>query len=69
MIGQMAILNKLPTKDRMLQWGLAVDSMCVFCRSSIEDRDHLFFQCSITKRIWDNIMGLCLVSDAKTYWK
>ena len=65
----MAILNKLPTKNRMLQWGLAVDSMCVFCRSSIEDRDHLFFQCSITKRIWYDIMGLCLVSDAKTYWK
>ncbi|KAL0007529.1 hypothetical protein SO802_009031 [Lithocarpus litseifolius] len=65
----MAILNKLPTKDRMPPWGLAVDSMCVFCRSSIEDRDHLFFQSSITKRIWDNIMGLCLVSDAKTYWK
>ena len=68
-VGRMAILNKLPTKDRMLQWGLAVDRMCVFCRYSTEDRDHLFFQCSITKRIWDNIMGLCLVSDAKTYWK
>ena len=68
-VGRMAILNKLPTKDRMLQWGLAVGSMCVFCRYSIEDRDHLFFQCSITKRIWDNIMGLCLVSDAKTYGK
>lgn len=28
-----------------------------------------FLQCSFTRKIWDDIMGLDLVSDAKTNWK
>ena len=61
--------EQAPNKRQNASMGACCDSMCVFWGSSIEDRDHLFSQCSITKRIWDNIMGLCLVSDAKTYWK
>ena len=63
-IGWLTIRNRLVTKDRLLQWGLGVDPMCLFCRQNLEDRDHLFFKCPFTNRIWKNIMGLCLVSDA-----
>jgi hypothetical protein len=67
-IGWLTIRNRLVTKDRLLQWGLGVDPMCLFCRQNLEDRDHLFFKCPFTNRIWKNIMGLCLVSDASDDW-
>jgi hypothetical protein len=67
-IGWLTIRNRLVTKDRLLQWGLGVDPMCLFCRQNLEDQDHLFFKCPFTNRIWKNIMGLCLVSDASDDW-
>ena len=33
-IGWMVALNKIPTKARLIQWGINVDSLCGFCRSS-----------------------------------
>ena len=50
------MLNRAPTKDRLLRWGLNVDPLCVFCRQGSEDREHLYFQCCFTKRIWQQIM-------------
>ena len=32
-------------------------------------RDHLFFQCSFTKRVWESIIRLCLISDFNTSWQ
>ena len=61
--------NKLPTKARLLQWGLSVDSLSVFCKSSMKDRDHLFFQYSFTYRIWNQVMGCCLVSQFSASWQ
>jgi hypothetical protein len=62
-IGWLAMHNKLPTKERMLKWGFTVDGNCVFCRNSLETRNHNFFECSFSKRLWRKIMALCLVSD------
>ena len=52
-VGWIVILSKLSTKARILQRGLQVlaDGLCVFCRSSIEFRDHLFFGSSFTRRV------------------
>ena len=62
-IGWLAIKNKLPTRERMLKWGFTVDGNCGFCRNSLETRNHIFFDCSFSQRIWRRIMALCLVSD------
>jgi hypothetical protein len=67
-IGWLAINNRLATKNRLLQWGIGVDPLCKFCSHQMEDREHLFFQCSFTNRIWKVIMALCLVSDAPADW-
>ena len=53
----------------MLCWSLIGDSNCVFCRNALESRDHLFFDCSFTKRIWVSIMRLCLVSNPLFSWE
>jgi hypothetical protein len=67
-IGWLAMKNKLPTKERMIQWGFNGDSKCVLCNTHVENRDHLFFLCSFTKRIWKNIMSLFLISDIDCFW-
>ena len=67
-IGWLTMKNRLATKDRLIQWGICVDPVCLFCRHMLEDRDHLFFKCPFTKRIWDHIMALCLVFDAIDDW-
>jgi hypothetical protein len=51
--------NRLTTGDRMLCWGYTSDIKCVFCRHFIESRDHLFFSCSFTYRIWKVCMQRC----------
>uniref|UniRef100_A0A2N9IBN2 Reverse transcriptase domain-containing protein n=1 Tax=Fagus sylvatica TaxID=28930 RepID=A0A2N9IBN2_FAGSY len=68
-IGWLAMHNKLPTKERMLKWGFIVDGNCVFCRNSLETRNHIFFECSFSKRLWRKIMALCLVSDPCFCWE
>uniref|UniRef100_A0A2N9JAL9 Reverse transcriptase domain-containing protein n=1 Tax=Fagus sylvatica TaxID=28930 RepID=A0A2N9JAL9_FAGSY len=68
-IGWLAILSKLPTKERMLKWGFNVDGNCVFCRYAIETRNHIFFDCSFSKRIWRNVMALRLISDPQFCWE
>ncbi|XP_075641997.1 uncharacterized protein LOC142613508 [Castanea sativa] len=64
-IGWLAVINKLSTLDTMTRWGYSDDSICVFCRNFLERRDHIFFECSFTRRIWDDMMKLCLVSNAQ----
>ena len=68
-IGWLAIKNKLPTKERMLKWGFTVEGNCGFCRNSLETRNHIFFDCSFSQRIWRRIMALCLVSNTSFYWE
>ena len=52
-------LNRCPTKDRMIGWGLHVDPMCVLCNSQLESRDHLFFDCPFSYDLWTLIASRC----------
>lgn len=46
------VLNRLPTRDRLRNWGMNVVSTCLLCGVSDEDRDHLFFTCSYSRELW-----------------
>ncbi|KAE8700677.1 GDSL esterase/lipase APG [Hibiscus syriacus] len=35
----MALLNRLPTKDRLIRMGFEIDDKCVLCNDSLESRD------------------------------
>lgn len=50
----LTIMNRLPTKDRLLKWGLNVDVMCLLCGAAEESRDHVFFSCPFAKEfvVW-----------------
>lgn len=57
----MAAQHKLVTKDRLLQWGLSIDPVCVLCGVAPEIIHHLFFQCYTTD-IWEKFLKLLGVS-------
>lgn len=47
------VLNRCPTKDKMISWGLYVDPLCVLCNSHFESRNHLLFDCQFNWIIWN----------------
>lgn len=49
------VLNRCPTKDRMVEWGADTDPVCILCNSSLESRDHLFFNCSYSWEVWNSV--------------
>lgn len=46
------ILNRCPTRDRLLSWGLQTAPTCLLCNSAAESRDHLFFSCPYSWSLW-----------------
>ncbi|KAF8107081.1 hypothetical protein N665_0126s0001 [Sinapis alba] len=52
-------LNRCPTKDRLIQWGLNTDPTCLLCNSAPETRDHLFYQCSYSWHLWQRVALRC----------
>ncbi|XP_039033884.1 uncharacterized protein LOC120169873 [Hibiscus syriacus] len=80
LISWMALLNRLPTRDRLQRMGLCYDALCVNCCQDQESRDHLFSQCSFAVGLWKSVLQLngmtftpltweTMVSRASTTWK
>ncbi|XP_013632609.1 PREDICTED: uncharacterized protein LOC106338101 [Brassica oleracea var. oleracea] len=61
------LLNRCPTRDRLLSWGLQTDPSCLLCNNHPESRNHIFFDCSFTRSIWRPLsrkIGLTSPSDS-----
>lgn len=52
-------LNRCPTRDRILGWGLQTDPICLLCNMVPESRDHLLFDCAVSWRIWRQMARRC----------
>ncbi|XP_074293265.1 uncharacterized protein LOC141620241 [Silene latifolia] len=46
----------LPTANILIRRGLIVDHACCFCNLESETLAHLFRDCCITKRLWNNVI-------------
>lgn len=46
------LLDRCPTRDRILSWGLQTDPLCLLCNHQPESRDHIFFRCSFSSQLW-----------------
>lgn len=64
----LAMRDSLTTGERLAGWGFIGDVLCLFCRNCLESRDHLFFECGFSSRIWKAVLGRCLVNDPLTVW-
>ncbi|XP_018448680.1 uncharacterized protein LOC130507370 [Raphanus sativus] len=51
------VLNRCPTRDRILQWGLSTDGNCLLCNAAPESRDHIYYACAFSSEVWINISG------------
>lgn len=63
----LVLLNRCLTRDRLLAWGLPVDSSCLLCNLEFESRDHLFFRCPYSWRVWSEISRRCLISPLQSW--
>ncbi|XP_013624294.1 PREDICTED: uncharacterized protein LOC106330365 [Brassica oleracea var. oleracea] len=52
-----SVRNRLPTRDRLLRWGMSVPSTCLLCGVADETRDHIYLSCTFSKDIWDSFFG------------
>lgn len=63
----LAYLNKLNTKGRVYQWNNNIDQTCVLYLKHNEDRIHLFFNCSYSRQILDEIMQKLKINTGNSY--
>ncbi|XP_038997435.1 uncharacterized protein LOC120122384 [Hibiscus syriacus] len=69
MISWMAILDRLPTRDRLSRMGIVIDTQCVLCNVAIESRNHLFVDCNFAKLLWNSIINLANVQKPHLPWE
>ncbi|KAF8085068.1 hypothetical protein N665_0683s0010 [Sinapis alba] len=52
----LAHLDRLPTRSRMVSWGLDTSTSCCLCDLETACRDHLFITCDVSSSLWDMIL-------------
>ena len=62
------ILDRNPTLDRLLSWGLDVDTICLLCGNADESRNHLFFECQYSVEVWSSICARLNFTSPPTSW-
>ncbi|KAE8662818.1 hypothetical protein F3Y22_tig00113124pilonHSYRG00138 [Hibiscus syriacus] len=69
LISWMALLNRLPTRDRLQKLGLCSESTCVnYCQDQ-ESRDHLFSQCPFAVGLWKTVWQLNDITITPLTWE
>ena len=51
--------DRLPTRSRLISWGLAIPATCPLCAALPKTRDHLFISCPYTSDIWTQVFARC----------
>lgn len=65
--GWLVALNRLPTRDRLIGWGLQTHALCLLCNNCDESRDHLYWECSFSFDLWSTIANRCCISPTRTW--
>lgn len=47
-------LNRCPTRDRFIHWGLPRDPACLLCQSAPEPISHIYFECPFSWQVWES---------------
>ncbi|XP_039047469.1 uncharacterized protein LOC120187962 [Hibiscus syriacus] len=58
-IAWMVILDRLPTKDILVRFGMVTDNVCGLCGVGQESSNHLFLECSYATEVWGAILQAC----------
>lgn len=63
----LVVLDRCPTREWLITWGLNVSPLCLLCNLAPESRNHLFFSCAYTNALWSDIARRCNLV-ASTSW-
>lgn len=55
----LVVQNRIPTRDRLIQWGIDVSPLCLLCNQGNESRNHLFWDCNFTFDLWSMVASRC----------
>lgn len=58
----LAVENRLSTRDRLVSWGMNVDTSWFLCSTDAESHSHLFFQCPFSSALWHEVWNKIHVS-------
>ena len=64
----MVILNRLPTKDRLISRGIDMNGDCCLCQEELEAWDHIFFECNYSRSIWEMLLSLYGINRVIENW-
>lgn len=67
-VSWLAARNRLSTMDRIVQWDPGADTTCVLCKRDLESRNHLFFECSFSSQLWEQLTKGILAGDYTNVW-
>ncbi|XP_039066047.1 uncharacterized protein LOC120211619 [Hibiscus syriacus] len=59
LITWMAVLDRLPTRERLCRFAVLTDASCGLCGTVLESRSHLFIDCSFSREVWNVLLQLC----------
>lgn len=54
----LALKKRLNTRDKLVRYGVTLNSRCVHCSNGEEDINHFFFKCEYSAYIWENILAI-----------
>ncbi|KAL1194509.1 hypothetical protein V5N11_010415 [Cardamine amara subsp. amara] len=53
----------------MVTWNRNVDTTCIFCQNLMESREHLFFLCPYSLKVWEDLMKGFLIDKFTANWR
>ncbi|XP_059309659.1 uncharacterized protein LOC132060717 [Lycium ferocissimum] len=62
-------MGRLSTKDRLPQWGTIDLAIFPLCDHIDESHNHLFFECSYSKRVWSKLLKWQNISKNVRRWQ
>ncbi|XP_056848358.1 uncharacterized protein LOC130498782 [Raphanus sativus] len=64
----LAVHDRLATGARVQRWSPQTDAHCVLCSGHLETREHLYFSCSYSKKIWRDLTASLMGSRYTEVW-
>ncbi|XP_039029330.1 uncharacterized protein LOC120163460 [Hibiscus syriacus] len=63
-----AILDRLPTRERLIRMGITIVGSCTLCNDALETRNYLFADCAMDATLWNGILNLSLLAKPHMSW-
>lgn len=64
----LAIKGRLLTQDRILKWDPNLKSKCALWNEVYDSRDHLFFTCIYSLKVWDSVKTMVQIDNCIEDW-